>query len=175
MRVTSLLTIPMVLLLGTGLSGCGSSQQAAPTQQPASSQQSGASQSPRNSQQSMPGMDMSQPSKSNPSTSSPSNAQVGKAIQDELNGMKTIEAAVNKGDFDTASKTFEPLHNEYHAAVLPPIQAKNPKLAEDMHSKFDALDSSLDTKDKNKILSAIKTNVDSLNQAAKELGISIQK
>ncbi|HJV47257.1 MAG TPA: hypothetical protein VJ824_16185 [Bacillota bacterium] len=160
MIVKNTLTVVLALSLGFGLSGCGSDehhehgQKIGTAQQPAPTQQ-------QNNQVSQP-------------TDSLSNVQIEKAIQDELNGLTTIETAVNKGDFEAASKTFEPIHDEYHAAVLPPIKAKNQKLAEDMHSKFDALDAALDAKDKNKILSAIKTNRDSLNQAAKELGISVK-
>jgi len=69
--------------------------------------------------------------------------QIQKAIKDELTGLSSIEADVNKGDFDAAAKLFKPLHDEYHASVLPPIQSKNANMAEDMHAKFDALDDAL--------------------------------
>jgi hypothetical protein len=154
MTLKGILTVPLVLLFGLGQTGCSSTQQPAHDH----AQESGAAQHNHTGQ----------------STEAPSNDQTAKAIQDELGGLSSIEAAVNKGDFDSASKTFAPLHDEYHAAVLPPIKQKNAKLAEDMHSKFDELDSALDSKDKSKILSAIKANKDSLNKAAKVLGISIK-
>ncbi|MCZ8516276.1 hypothetical protein O9H85_28560 [Paenibacillus filicis] len=148
MRLQSVLVVLFILLIGLIQTGCSSKQS---QQQPAHNhtQESG-------------------------SAASPSNAQIGKAINDELTGLSSIEAAVNKGDFDSAGKLFGPLHDEYHASVLPPIQDKNAKLAEDMHTKFDSLDDAVDQKDKDKILSAIKANKDSLNQAAKELGVTIK-
>lgn len=148
MKLQSVLVVLFILLFGLSQSGCSSKQS---QQQPAHNhtQESG-------------------------SVTSPSNAQIGKAINDEMTGLSSIEAAVNKGDFDNASKLFDPLHDEYHASVLPSIQDKNAKLAEDMHTKFDSLDNAIDQKDKDKILNAIKTNKDSLNQAARELGVAIK-
>src|SRR4051794_26565044 len=80
----------------------------------------------------------------------PDNAQTKKAIQDELKGLATIESDVKKGDFKNAGTLFEQIHGEYHSAVLPPVEAKNKALAEEMHGKFDALEDALNSKDKNK-------------------------
>ncbi len=38
------------------------------------------------------------------------------------------------------------MHSAYHSAVLPQIKDKNKTLADDMHSKFDALEVAITTK-----------------------------
>lgn len=154
MNRKNFMTASLVLSLGFGLAGCSSSQQ--PTQQ--------AQPAPNQTQKTTPDQ----------SKAAPNNAQLQKAFQDELNGLTIIETDVKKGDMDTVGKIFDQIHDEFHAAVLPPIKAKNANLAKDMHSKFDELDDAIGNKDKNKILSLLKVNHDSLTQGAKELGISIK-
>lgn len=44
-----------------------------------------------------------------------------------------------------------------------------------MHSKFDALEDAIKSKDRTKTLNMIKINRDNLNQAAKELGTSLKQ
>ncbi|MGD8192165.1 hypothetical protein ACQCN2_19520 [Brevibacillus ginsengisoli] len=149
MKMNRLLSVSLILLLGLGQAGCGSQQPSTPQASPEHQEQSNQS-------------------------NIPSSSQFGKAIQDELNGLASIESDIAKGDIDSASKTFETIHEEYHASVLPPIKEKNAKLSEDMHTKFDSLDDAIGSKDKDKILKAIKVNRESLKQASKEMGISIQ-
>jgi molecular chaperone GrpE (heat shock protein) len=151
MRVKGFIISLLVSLLGLGLTGCSSTQPPSHEHSHESHHHSGET------------------------NANPDNAQVEKAIKDELNGLANIENKVNKNDFQSAGAQFEQLHEEYHSAVLPPIEAKNTKLAEDMHSKFDELEDAINGKDKAKTLNMIKENRDNLYQAAKELGISLNK
>lgn len=156
MRAKSLGFASLVLIGSLGLAGCGSSSQ--------QSTQDQTKQEDTTHQHEHESTD----------TNGPSNTQVGKAIQDEINGLVTIENSVNKDDFKSAAATFEQIHEEYHASVLPAVEAKNAELGKDMHNQFDALEEAISSKDKTKTLNMIKVNRDNLNTAAKELGISVK-
>ncbi|MED0735787.1 hypothetical protein [Aneurinibacillus thermoaerophilus] len=156
MRTKNVIFASLVLLFGLGLTGCSSS-----SQQPAQDHVHHEEGQPHQHE----GGD----------TTSPNNTQVEKAIKDEIQGLATIESNVNKNDFQSASTLFDQIHEEYHSAILPSVKAKNAKLAEDMHGKFDALEDAIKNKDKTKTLNMIKINRDNLNQAAKELGISLKQ
>jgi hypothetical protein len=98
-----------------------------------------------------------------------------KAFQDELNGFTTIENDVNKGDFKTASAVADNLHNEFHAAILPPLKDKKGETyAENIHGKYDELQDAVASKDKTKIAQMIKVNRDNLVTVAKILGVSLK-
>ncbi|GIM48465.1 hypothetical protein DNHGIG_40140 [Collibacillus ludicampi] len=153
MKAKNLITISLVLLFGLGQTGCSTSQQ--PTQD--HSHEAGATHD--HSDQS----------------NAPTNTQKEKAIQDEFNGLAKIETDVNKGDFQSAEKLFEQLHEEFHSAILPAVKEKNATVYDDIHDKFDSLEEALHSQDKNKTISAIKTSRDSLNQAVKVLGISVKQ
>ncbi|MGG2094414.1 hypothetical protein AB1283_17750 [Bacillus sp. S13(2024)] len=144
MRVKGFLTVSLILLLGLGQAGCSTAQKHTHDQ-------------------------------SDQSKSVPGKTQITKAIQDELNGLTTIEADVNKDDFKGAGDTLEGMHEEYHSNILGPLKdKKGDTYANDMHSKFDALEDALNSKDKNKALNLIKVNRDNLNTAAKDLDVSIK-
>ena len=97
-----------------------------------------------------------------------------KAFQDELNGFSTIESDVKKGDFQSASTLASSLHDEFHAAILPPLkQMKGSTYAENIHGKYDELQDAVTSKDKTKIAELIKVNRDNLNTVAKILGVSL--
>ncbi|UZJ80511.1 hypothetical protein [Fictibacillus sp. KU28468] len=145
MKTKGFLLIPLTFAIS--LAGCGTSQDA--------------------------GHDHSKHEHKDTNTGKPNNSQTGKAIKEELNGLDVIEKNVNKKDFKSAADQFESMHEEYHSAVLPPIEAKNKKMGEDMHGKFDALEEAINSKDKSQILTNVKINRDSLQKAAKELGIQL--
>jgi hypothetical protein len=105
--------------------------------------------------------------------SMPSSDDTSKAIKEELHGLDLIEKDVNKKDFNSAADQFESMHEKYHASVLPPIESENKKMGEDMHSKFDALEEAINSKDKTQILNNVKVNRESLKKAAKELKIQL--
>ena len=103
------------------------------------------------------------------------NQSLTTAFQDELNGFTTIENDVNEGDFKTASAVADNLHNEFHAAILPPLKDKKGETyAENIHGKYDELQDAVASKDKTKIAQMIKVNRDNLNMAAKILGVSLK-
>ena len=97
------------------------------------------------------------------------------AFQDELNGFTTIENDVNKGDYKSASAIADNLHNEFHAAILPPLKDKKGETyAENIHGKYDELQDAVASKDKTKIAQMIKVNRDNLTTVAKILGVSLK-
>lgn len=100
---------------------------------------------------------------------------LAKAFQDELNGFSTIEQDVKKGDYTSATALASNLHDEFHAAILPPLTEKKGKTyAEDIHGKYDELQDAVTSKDNIKIAELIKVNRDNLNTVAKILGISLK-
>ncbi|RXY98898.1 hypothetical protein [Fictibacillus sp. S7] len=147
MKTKGFLLIPLTFAVSLGLAGCSSSQNS--------------------------GDDHSQHEHKDTNTNKTNNSQTAKAIKEELNGLTAIEKDVNKKDFKSAADQFESMHEEYHSAVLPPIEAKNKKMGEDMHGKFDALEEAINSKDKTQILKNVKINRDCLQKAAKELGIQL--
>jgi hypothetical protein len=150
MKRKSLITPLLVLSFGLGLAGCSTAQQ--PTQPAPPSQQ--------------PAQD------SNQSNTSPNKVQ--QAFQDEVRGMATLETAVNKNDFTSAAKIFDLLHDEFHASVLLPVKNKDAKLADAMHANFDSLEDAVNSKDKKKCLTLIKSNLDKFSLAAKVMGVSLK-
>jgi hypothetical protein len=102
-------------------------------------------------------------------------ASLKKAFQDELNGFTTIENDVNKGDYQSATTLASSLHDEFHAAILPPLkQMKGETYAENIHGKYDELQDAVTSKDKTKIAQLIKVNRDNLYTVAKILGVSLK-
>lgn len=156
-----IVSICMGALLAFSLSGCGSTQsnQASPNKKDI--QSSNASKSKNDS--SMKDMNMT------------SQQPLTKAFQDEIMGFSTIEQDVKKGDFNAASTVADQLHNEYHAAILPPLkEKKGGTYAENMHGKYDELQDAIKSKNNANIASLLKVNRDNLNIAAKILGVSLK-
>lgn len=156
MKVNKIVFASLTLFLSLGLAACSSSSQQSKQDQTKQAETT------------------QQHEHESTNTTGPSNSQVGKSIQDEINGLAAIESSVNKDDFKSAAATFEQIHEEYHAAVLPAVEDKDAKLGEDMHNKFDALEEAINSKDKNLTLNMIKVNRNNLNQAAKELNINLK-
>jgi hypothetical protein len=143
----TMMLIPLTLAICFGLAGCGTSEHSE--------------------------HDHAKHEHKNTNTGKPNNNQTSKAIKQELNELDIIEKDVNQRNFKSASDQFESRHEEYHSAVLPPIEAKNKKMGEDMHGNFDALEEAINSKDKAQILKNVKINRESLQKAAKELGIQL--
>ncbi|MGG2066753.1 hypothetical protein [Bacillus sp. S14(2024)] len=143
-------------LLALSLAGCGTSQNNNKSNQ--------SSQAPKSDQDnSMKGMEMG------------NQQSLAKAFQDELNGFTTIEQDVNKGDYTSATTLAGNLHDEFHAAILPPLTEKKGKTyAEDIHGKYDELQDAITSKNNTKIAELIKVNRDNLNTVAKILGVTIK-
>lgn len=140
-------------LLLFSLAGCGTSQNN-------QSQSNGTSKSSQD--QSMKGMNMG-------------NQSLAKAFQDELNGFTTIEQDVNKGDFKSATTLASNLHDEFHAAILPPLKDKKGETyAENIHGKYDELQDAITSKNTTKIADLIKVNRDNLTIVSKILGVSLK-
>lgn len=101
-------------------------------------------------------------------------SQAEKDFQYEIDGLSKLENDVKKGDFESAGNLFERLHEVYHPSILPPVEKKNPDLAEEMHNKFDALEDAINRKDKSQSLNMVNTNRQFLLKAGKELGLSLK-
>jgi uncharacterized lipoprotein len=154
-----------VVLMGASLvlslAGCGTSQNNNKSENKSSTQ---SSQSPKSNQDnSMKGMKMeNQP-------------PLAKAFQDELGGFTTIEQDVQKGDYTSANTLAGNLHDEFHAAILPPLTEKKGKTyAEDIHGKYDELQDAITSKNNTKIAELIKVNRDNLDTVAKILSVSLK-
>ncbi len=103
------------------------------------------------------------------------NQSLTKAFQEELNGFTTIEQDINKGDYTSATTLANTLHDEFHAAILPPLTTKKGKTyAEDIHGKYDELQDAITSKNNSKIAELIKVNRDNLNTIAPILGVSLK-
>ncbi|CRK81221.1 hypothetical protein [Neobacillus massiliamazoniensis] len=150
----------MGAFLVLSLAGCGTSQTTNKSENKSSNQSSQASKS--NEDHSMKGMKMD-------------NQPLEKAFQDELNGFTTIEQDIQKGDYKSANTLAGNLHDEFHAAILPPLTDKKGKAyAEDIHGKYDELQDAITSKDTSKIAELIKVNRDNLNTAAQILGVTLK-
>jgi uncharacterized lipoprotein YehR (DUF1307 family) len=157
-----ILTIVIGTALTLSLAGCGSSQ-TNNSQSKNTNQSSNATKSSKDN--SMPGMKMG----------NQDNQPLTKAFQDELNGFTTIEQDVSKGDYTSATTLAGNLHDEFHAAILPPLtEKKGKKYAEDIHGKYDELQDAITSKNNSKITEMIKVNRDNLNTIAPILGISLK-
>lgn len=69
---------------------------------------------------------------------------------------------------------FEQLHEVYHPSILPPVEKKNPDLAEEMHTKFDALEEAINKQDKTQSLNMANANQQYLLKTGKELDLSLK-
>ncbi len=148
-------------LLALSLAGCGTSQNNNKSESKSSTQ---SSQSPKSNQDnSMKGMKME------------NQQPLAKAFQDELGGFTTIEQDVQKGDYTSANTLAGNLHDEFHAAILPPLTEKKGKTyAEDIHGKYDELQDAITSKNNTKIAELIKVNRDNLDTVAKILSVSLK-
>lgn len=143
------------------LAGCGTSQSNNNSQSKNTSQSNSASKSTQDSSMKGMKMDNQQP--------------LTKAFQDELNGFSAIELDVKKGDFKSATTLANSLHDEFHAAILPPLKAKKGQTyAEDIHGKYDELQDAITSKSPIKIAELIKVNRDNLHTVSGILGVSIK-
>ncbi|MCQ6282795.1 hypothetical protein [Bacillus sp. EB600] len=157
-----IITVIIGAALTLSLAGCGTAQNNN-SQSKNTTQSNSASKSSQDN--SMPGMKMG----------NQGNQSLTKAFQDELNGFTIIEQDVNKGDYTSATTLAGNLHDEFHAAILPPLKAKKGETyAEDIHSKYDELQDAVTSKNNSKIAELIKVNRDNLNTVAKILGVSLK-
>lgn len=153
--VKKMSVVILTTFLALSLGGCGTSQ---------NNNKSQSGQAPKSSQDnSMKGMKMG------------NQQPLEKAFQDELNGFTTIEQDVQKGDYTSANTLAGNLHDEFHAAILPPLTAKKGKTyAEDIHGKYDELQDAITSKNNTKITEMIKVNRDNLNTIAPILAVSLK-
>jgi molecular chaperone GrpE (heat shock protein) len=100
--------------------------------------------------------------------------QAEKDFQSELDGLTKLQNEIQKGEFESGKNDFENLHEAFHTSVIPPVEKKNPNLAEDMHSKFDALEDSINKKEKTQAIKMVDANRQNILQAGKELGLSLK-
>lgn len=150
-----IVAVIMGALLALSLAGCGT------TQNNNASQSSQSTKSNQNS--SMAGMNMG------------NEQPLAKAFQDELNGFTTIQQDIKKGDYTSANTLANNLHDEFHAAILPPLTAKKGKTyAEAIHGKYDDLQNAIASKNTTQIAELIKVNRDNLTIVAKILGVSLK-
>jgi len=104
-----------------------------------------------------------------------SNSALAKAFEDELNGFTKIEQDVKNNDYKDATAIADNLHNEFHAAILPPLKdKKGTTYAEEIHGKYDELQDAIKSKNPTKIAELIKVNRDNLHTVANILGVSIK-
>jgi Flp pilus assembly protein TadD len=154
-------------IIGTALTfslaGCGTSQSSSQSNNSTQSKSSSTS-NHDHSMKDMKGMKMDN-----------QNQPLAKAFQDELNGFTTVEQDIQKGNYTSANTLAGNLHDEFHAAILPPLTDKKGKTyAEDIHGKYDELQDAITSKNKSKIAELIKVNRDNLDTVAKILGVSIK-
>lgn len=155
-------TIMIGTALTLSLAGCGTSQNNNSQSKNTTSSNSASKSSQDNS---MPGMNMG----------NQGNQSLTKAFKDELNGFTTIEQDIAKGNYTSATTLANNLHDEFHAAILPPLSAKKGQTyAEAIHAKYDELQDAITSKDKTKIVQLIKVNQDNLNTIAPILGVSLK-
>ncbi|WP_397539195.1 hypothetical protein [Rummeliibacillus pycnus] len=147
--------------LAFSLTGCGTSQDHNQSQSNTLTQSNTTSKSTKDD--SMKGMEME------------NNQALAKAFKDELDGFTTIEQDIKKGDYKSANTIAGKLHDEFHAAILPPLKAKKGEVyAEEIHGKYDALQDAITSKDNTNITKLIKVNRDNLKKVAEILGVSIK-
>jgi uncharacterized lipoprotein YehR (DUF1307 family) len=152
--IKKIFTVIVGAILVISLAGCGTS--------PSNNKSQNKSASKSSQDKSMKGMKMG-------------NQSLTKAFQDELNGFTTIENDVKKGDYKSATTVANNLHEEFHAAILPPLKDKKGETyAEDIHGKYDELQDAVASKNNTKIAEMIKVNRDNLNTVAKILGVSLK-
>lgn len=119
------------------------------------------------------GMDMSSSSGSSTSSRSPSQSALSQAFQDELNGFTQVELDIRNGDYKSADTLAGKLHDEFHAVILPPLTAKKGSIyAENIHAKYDDLQTAIQNKDTSKIKQLVKVNTDNLHTVAQILGVT---
>jgi hypothetical protein len=158
-----IITVIFGAVLTLSLTGCGTAQNNNSAHNNHTTQSNTTSKS--NQDSSMKGMKMN----------NEGNQALTKAFQDELNGFTTIEQDVNKGDYTSATTLAGNLHDEFHAAILPPLKEKKGETyAEDIHGKYDELQDAISSKNNSKIAELIKVNRDNLNTVAKILGVSLK-
>jgi PBP1b-binding outer membrane lipoprotein LpoB len=152
MKSSKTILISAILLLALVQTGCSLSEQPAQAQskQVGESQQHNHQTDGHHQHDHMANMDRNHADTTNP-------------IQVELTGLTIIENEVNTGDFQKAEVTFDQMHSAYHSAVLPQIKDKNKTLADDMHSKFDALEVAIASKNETNIIKMINANRESLH------------
>jgi hypothetical protein len=104
------------------------------------------------------------------------NSPLNQAFNDELDGFTKIEQDVKKKDFQDATNLANKLHDEFHAAILPPLKAKKgATYAENIHGKYDELQDAITSKDVTKMNQLIKVNRDNLHTVAKILNVNLNK
>ncbi|NRD79570.1 hypothetical protein HPT25_19605 [Bacillus sp. BRMEA1] len=95
-------------------------------------------------------------------------------FSDMLYGFTKIEKYVSRGDYSSATTISNNLYDEFHDAILPPLQAKKGKTyAEKMDKKYDELGDAIKRKDKAKITELINVNRDNLRHIAPMMGVSL--
>jgi len=150
--------------LALSLAGCGTTQdnnQSQSNTQNTQTQSNNTSKSAKDD--SMKGMEME------------NDQALAKAFKDELDGFTTIEQDIKKGDYKSANTIAGKLHDEFHAAILPPLKAKKGEAyAEEIHGKYDALQDAISSNNNTNITKLIKVNRDNLNKVAEILGVSLK-
>lgn len=107
-------------------------------------------------------------------TSTSSNSSLAQVFQDELNGFSTLQMDVSKGDYKDAESLASKLHDEFHAAILPPLESvKGKTYAEEIHSKYDALQDAVASRNLSNISALLKTNTKNLKKVAGILNIQL--
>lgn len=116
----------------------------------------------------------SQAAQSTQSSSSISKQSLKTAFENESNGFTKVEQYIKKSDYHSADTLAGHLHDEFHAAILPPLRAKKgATYAEKIHGKYDALQDAITSKNLSQIESLVKVNRTNLYKAAKILGVSL--
>ncbi|MED1203614.1 hypothetical protein [Heyndrickxia acidicola] len=104
------------------------------------------------------------------------NPPLKQAFNDELNGFTKIQQDIKNKDYKAATTLASNLHDEFHAAILPPLKAKKgTTYAESIHAKYDELQDAISSKDEAKMNQLIKVNRDNLHTVAKILNVNLNQ
>jgi hypothetical protein len=110
------------------------------------------------------------------SSNQPSQTELKKAIQDDLDGFSKIEKDVKIGDYNAVRKEYEEIHTVFHAMILDKIKSKlGNEYGENVHGKVGILAESIMSQDRNEVEKAIQLNRDSMHTVAKDMGIKLTK
>lgn len=113
-------------------------------------------------------------SSSSNNSSSTSKQSLKTALENELSGFTKVEQYIKKSDYELADTLAGQLHDEFHTAILPPLQAKKgATYAENVHAQYDALQNAITNKNLSQIKSLVKVNRANLYTVAKILGVSL--
>lgn len=122
----------------------------------------------RNMSSGMPGMNMT--------ASQSHNTVLTKALNNELNGFTRIQKYIHLKQWTPATRLAGQLHDQFHAVILPPLEAKKGTVyGEAIHSKYDALQSAIQMHQVAQINKLIAVNTKNISIVARILNVHLSQ